>query len=169
MVNTKASDDILVIPVSVQSIILPDQNLSVSSLLRFSLPSASTTTAPPLCKYFSTDSPPKDSSYLNYLRTQSLPKLAVLHQLLEGAQHEQEEILEDEEDTWLDETLAAKPAEDSAFDIEVDANLHAPIVTKALSDECEESPINSLGSTQGDATEDDADLEGMDTEWDGFW
>ncbi|KAG1747893.1 uncharacterized protein EDB91DRAFT_1048103 [Suillus paluster] len=82
---------------------------------------------------------------------------------------EQEEILEDEEGTWLDETLAAKPAEDSAFDIEADANLHALIVTKALSDEHEESPINGLCSTQGDATEDDADLEGMDNEWDEFW
>ncbi|KAG1763210.1 hypothetical protein EV702DRAFT_1205776 [Suillus placidus] len=82
---------------------------------------------------------------------------------------EQEEILEDEEDTWLDETLVAKPAEDSAFDIEADANLHSPIVTKALADECEESPINGLGGTQGDATEDDADLEGIDTKWDGFW
>ncbi|KAG1840042.1 hypothetical protein F4604DRAFT_1940323 [Suillus subluteus] len=71
---------------------------------------------------------------------------------------EQEENLEDEEETWLDETLAAKPAEDEAFDIEVDANLHAPIVTKALSDKCEESPINSLGSTRGDDIKDDADL-----------
>ncbi|KAG1773254.1 hypothetical protein EV702DRAFT_1244183 [Suillus placidus] len=82
---------------------------------------------------------------------------------------EQEEILEDEEDMWLDETLVAKPAEDSAFDIEADTNLHAPIVTKALADECEESPINGLGGTQGDATEDDADLEGIDTKWDRFW
>ncbi|KAG1854447.1 hypothetical protein DFJ58DRAFT_745692, partial [Suillus subalutaceus] len=80
---------------------------------------------------------------------------------------EEEEILEDEKDTWLDEKLAAEPAQDSAFDIEVDANLHAPIVTKALSDECKESPINGLG---GDATEDDADLEDKDTEWGGkFW
>ena len=45
---------------------------------------------------------------------------------------EQEEILDDEEDTWLDEKLVSKPAEDSAFDIEADANLHVPIVTKAL-------------------------------------
>ncbi|KAG2344902.1 hypothetical protein BDR05DRAFT_998906 [Suillus weaverae] len=82
---------------------------------------------------------------------------------------EQEEILEDEEDMWLDEMLVAKPAEDSAFDIKADANLHAPIVTKALVDECEESPINGLGGTQGDATEDDADREGIDTKWDGFW
>ncbi|KAG1839568.1 hypothetical protein DFJ58DRAFT_733291 [Suillus subalutaceus] len=80
---------------------------------------------------------------------------------------EEEEILEDEKDTWLDEKLAAEPAQDSAFDIEVDANLRAPIVTKALSDECKESPINGLG---GDATEDDADLEDKDTEWGGkFW
>ena len=83
---------------------------------------------------------------------------------------EQEEILEDEEDTWLDEKLVSKPAEDSAFDIEADANLHAPIVTKALSDQYEESPSNDPGSTQGDATEeDDAELEGMDTDWDSFW
>ncbi|KAG2098719.1 uncharacterized protein F5147DRAFT_777563 [Suillus discolor] len=53
--------------------------------------------------------------------------------------------------------------------IEADANLHAPIVTKALSDEHMDSPINGLGSTQDDPTEDDADLEGMDTEWDEFW
>ncbi|KAG0693898.1 hypothetical protein DFH29DRAFT_1006835 [Suillus ampliporus] len=315
IVNTKASDDILVIPVSVQSIILPDKNLSVSSFLQFSLPLASITTALLLCKYFSTDSPPEDSLYLDYLHTQPLPRLVVLHKLLEGpilswtskatgdrrkpsspkinliqwpypfdtmmdagqdvlsywthlmkipegsilacitekiysikpssvpkertmsvftrmniparnCQHvrmlvdmtqiqqwhmydpknmverwhpdisfcdldsiisspkqsaarrshestgsylsvgtdEQEEILEDEEDTWLDEMLATKPAEDSAFDIEADANLHTLIVTKALSDEHEESPINGLCSTQGDATEDDADLEGMDNE-----
>ncbi|KAG1867728.1 hypothetical protein F4604DRAFT_1682510 [Suillus subluteus] len=68
-------------------------------------------------------------------------------------------------DTWLNEKLAAEPAQDSAkFDIKVDANLHAPIVTKALSDECKESPINGLG---GDATEDDADLVDKDTEWGG--
>lgn len=81
---------------------------------------------------------------------------------------EQEEILEDEKDTWLDEKLAAKPAQDSAFDIEVDVNLHAPIVTKALSDECKESlPVDGLG---GDGTEDDADLEDKDTERGGkFW
>ncbi|KAG2359200.1 hypothetical protein BDR07DRAFT_1415763 [Suillus spraguei] len=88
MVDTKASDDdILIIPVSVQSIILPDQNLSVSSFLQFPLPSASITTAPPLRKYFDTDTPPEDTSYLNYLCTQPLPQLAVLHQLLEGVQH----------------------------------------------------------------------------------
>ncbi|KAG1735380.1 hypothetical protein EDB19DRAFT_1910644 [Suillus lakei] len=84
-------------------------------------------------------------------------------------QYEQEEILKDEEDTWPDEMLAAKPAEDSTFDIEADANLHTLIVTKALSDEHKESPINGLCSTQGDATEDDTDLEGMDNEWDEFW
>ncbi|KAG1769331.1 hypothetical protein EDD22DRAFT_948939 [Suillus occidentalis] len=141
-------------------------------------------TAPPLRKYFNTDSPPEDTSYLDYLRMQPLPRLTVLYQLLEGVQcarldepahrsheptgsylsvgtDEQEEILEDEKDTWLDEKLAAEPAQDSAFDIEVDANLHAPIVTKALSDECKESlPINGLG---GDGTEDDADLEDKDT------
>ncbi|KAG1735273.1 uncharacterized protein EDB91DRAFT_1083730 [Suillus paluster] len=72
---------------------------------------------------------------------------------------EQEEILEDEEDTWLDEKLVSKPAEDPAFDIEVDVNLHVPIV--------KESPSNDPGSTQGDTTEeDDAELEGMDTDWD---
>lgn len=87
MVDTKASDDnILIIPVSVQSIILPAQNLSVSSFLQFPLPSASITTAPPLRKYFHTDSPPEDQSYLNYLHSQPLPRLAVLHQLLEGVQ-----------------------------------------------------------------------------------
>ncbi|KAG1854448.1 hypothetical protein DFJ58DRAFT_841367 [Suillus subalutaceus] len=87
MVDTKASDDaILIIPVSVQSIILPDQNLSVSSFLEFPLPSASITTAPPLREYFDTDPPPEDTSYLDYLRTQPLPQLAVLHQLLEGVQ-----------------------------------------------------------------------------------
>jgi hypothetical protein len=84
---------------------------------------------------------------------------------------EQEEILEDEQDTWLDEKLAAEPAQDSAFDIEVDANLHAPIVTKALSDECKESlPVDGLGGDGADGTEDDADLEDEDTEWGGkFW
>ncbi|KAG1816551.1 hypothetical protein EV424DRAFT_1645252 [Suillus variegatus] len=81
---------------------------------------------------------------------------------------DQEEILEDEEDTWLDEMLAGKPAEDSAFDIEADANLHAPIVTKALSDERMDSLINGFGSAQDDSAEDDADLEGMDTEWSEF-
>ncbi|KAG1735379.1 hypothetical protein EDB19DRAFT_2040571 [Suillus lakei] len=82
-----ASDDILIIPVSVQSIILPDKNLSVLSFLQFSLPSASITTAPPLCKYFSTNSPPEDGLYLNYLHTQPLPWLVVLRKLLEGVQH----------------------------------------------------------------------------------
>ncbi|KAG2085474.1 uncharacterized protein F5147DRAFT_657050 [Suillus discolor] len=220
MADTKASDtNVLLIPASVQSIILPDQNLSVSSFLQFSLPSASITTAPPLRKYFSTDCPPKDSSksYLNYLRAQPLPRLSVLHQLLEGVQRarlggsqsivyahanlnqsfpfwiltywRQAHTLldiqskwrqagafltkcqpsQDEEDTWLDEMLAGKPAEDSAFDIEADANLHAPIVTKALSDERMDSPVNGFGSAQDDSAEDDADLEGMDTEWSEVW
>jgi hypothetical protein len=87
MVDTKASDEnILIILVSVQSITLPDQNLSVLSFLQFPLPSASIMTTPPLHKYFDTDSPPEDSSYLDYLHTQPLPQLAVLHQLLEGVQ-----------------------------------------------------------------------------------
>ncbi|KAG2746351.1 hypothetical protein P692DRAFT_201792203 [Suillus brevipes Sb2] len=57
----------------------------------------------------------------------------------------------------------------------VDANLHAPIVTKAvtkaLSDECKESlPVDGLGGDGPDGTEDDADLEDKDTEWGGkFW
>ncbi|KAG0702314.1 hypothetical protein DFH29DRAFT_504005 [Suillus ampliporus] len=87
MANAKGSDDILVIPASVQSLILPDQNMSISSFLQFRLPSASITTTPPLRKYFSTDCPPKDTSYLHYLHVQPLPQLAVLQQLLHEVQH----------------------------------------------------------------------------------
>ncbi|KAG2081608.1 hypothetical protein BD769DRAFT_1683721 [Suillus cothurnatus] len=119
-----------------------------------------------------TDSPHKLDSAYNLLQLlwdarqasliSSRSSSRYISQLLDKCPYEEEEILKDEKDTWLNEKLAAKPAQDSAFDIEVDANLHAPIVTKALSDECKESPINGLG---GDATEDDADLEDKDTEW----
>ncbi|KAG1851637.1 hypothetical protein DFJ58DRAFT_842118 [Suillus subalutaceus] len=46
----------------------------------------------------------------------------------------EEEVL-DEEYTWLDEVVASVQAQDSAFEVEAEVDIHAPIVTRILSDE----------------------------------
>ncbi|KAG1839257.1 hypothetical protein F4604DRAFT_1691315 [Suillus subluteus] len=75
----------------------------------------------------------------------------------------EEEVL-DEEYTWLDEVVASVQAQDSAFEVEAEVDIHTPIVTRILSDEHESVPDQALES-DGCSTDSTSDLEDADTEW----
>ena len=77
----------LTIPDHMRSIIFPDKNMSVSSLLLFHLkvPSSTVTDPPPLHQYFSSDHPHHENSHLSYLRTNTIPTPDVLRRLLDEA------------------------------------------------------------------------------------
>ncbi|KAG1830992.1 hypothetical protein DFJ58DRAFT_848325 [Suillus subalutaceus] len=75
----------------------------------------------------------------------------------------EEEVL-DEEYTWLDEVVASVQAQDSAFDVEAEVDIHAPIVTRILSDERESVPDQDL-ENDGRSTDGTSDLEDADAEW----
>ncbi|KAG1759650.1 hypothetical protein EDD22DRAFT_849092 [Suillus occidentalis] len=76
----------------------------------------------------------------------------------------EEEMLE-EEYTWLDDMVTDSiPAQDSAFEVEAEVDIHAPIMTRILSDNREsvadEAPVNN-----GDSSDGPSDLEDADAEW----
>ena len=77
--------DFLTIPDHMRSIIFPDKNMSVSSLLLFHLLSSTVTDPLPLHQYFSSDHPHHENSHLSYLRTDTIPTPGVLRRLLDEA------------------------------------------------------------------------------------
>jgi len=77
---------------------------------------------------------------------------------------EKEEILDDE-NTWLDEIPTSIPAYDSAFDIEADSFLYAPIVTRVLSDERDSAPGCLLDEMEENHEDAAGELEDLDAAW----
>ncbi|KAJ8586908.1 hypothetical protein M405DRAFT_935071 [Rhizopogon salebrosus TDB-379] len=77
--------DFLTIPDHMRSIIFPDKNVSVSSLLLSRLLSPTVTDPRPLHQYFSSDNPHHESSHPSYLCTLTTPTPGVLRRLLDEA------------------------------------------------------------------------------------
>ncbi|KAG1853661.1 hypothetical protein F4604DRAFT_1686250 [Suillus subluteus] len=75
-----------------------------------------------------------------------------------------EEEMLDEEYTWLDEAVASVPAQDSAFEVEAEVDIRAPIVTRILSDK-HESVADQALANDGHSSDGPSDLEDADTEW----
>ena len=82
--DLKDSDDFLTIPDYLRSIIFPDKNMSVSSLLLFRLPSPTASNSTSLHQYFSNDDPHNENSYSYYLRTQTTPAVNIVQQLMDN-------------------------------------------------------------------------------------
>ncbi|KAG1749079.1 uncharacterized protein EDB91DRAFT_1079170 [Suillus paluster] len=75
-----------------------------------------------------------------------------------------EEEMLNEEYTWLDEMVTSVPAQDSAFKVEAEVDIHAPIVTRILSDE-HESVVDQALENDSHGSDGTSDLEDVDAEW----
>ncbi|KAG2740615.1 hypothetical protein P692DRAFT_20956597 [Suillus brevipes Sb2] len=75
----------------------------------------------------------------------------------------EEEVL-GEECTWLDEAVTSVPAQDSAFEVEAEVDIHAPIATRILSDK-RESVAGQALANDGSSSDGPTDLEDVNGEW----
>jgi hypothetical protein len=75
----------------------------------------------------------------------------------------EEEVL-GEECTWLDEAATSVPSQDSAFEVEAEVDIHAPIATRILSDK-RESVAGQALANDGSSSDGPTDLEDVDGEW----
>ncbi|KAG1811257.1 uncharacterized protein BJ212DRAFT_1483915 [Suillus subaureus] len=75
-----------------------------------------------------------------------------------------EEEMLNEEYTWLDEAVTSVPAQDSAFEVKAEVDIHAPIVTRILSDK-HESVADQALANDSHSSDGPSDLEDADAKW----